>query len=175
METLGWLHGEANERDPMRSLLRLSDQDSITAGELYGLRIPAELVVLDACETARGQTRQSEGVLSLATAFAYAGAPASLTSLWPVREQASQALMQAFFTHLLAGERKDRAWQLAQQAYLDGLGIRRPQYWAAMIPVGDMAPLYAEEGRSLAWWWMVLAALLLAGAGLWAWRRRSAA
>jgi CHAT domain-containing protein len=166
------VHGTVDWQDPMNSALHLTDTDSIRAGELYGWQVPAELVVLDACETGRGRQVPAEGMLSLATAFAYAGAPATLTSLWQVDDRANGWLVERFFEYLVAGQAKDQAWQQAQRDYLaESPYDKHPYFWAAMVPVGDMSPLYDEPSGSWPWWaWMLvgLAGLLLLGL---AWRQ----
>ncbi|MEL6133221.1 MAG: CHAT domain-containing protein, partial [Bacteroidota bacterium] len=73
-------HAIADEADLMRSRLYFApSSDSVEDGvlyahELYGMEIQSPLVVLSACQTAKGPLRQGEGIMSLACAFRYAGA-----------------------------------------------------------------------------------------------------
>lgn len=56
-----------------------------------------ELVVLSACETTLGDTFQGEGVLGLRTAFHQVGAKFVVSSLWPVPDDQTVALMASFY------------------------------------------------------------------------------
>ena len=166
------MHGRADARDPMASSLKFSATDSLTVAELYQNNIPAQLIILDACETSLGQMRRGEGVLSLATGFAYAGAPATLASLWRVEDKSSRYLMSRFFAHLDENLPMDVAWQLAQVDYLsDYDGDKAPFYWASMVLIGNTEPI-----KSTSWgWWLLagIAAAVAIGAYLYRARKRN--
>ena len=61
------------------------------------MKIPADLVVLSACETARGKIYRAEGVIGFTRAFMMAGAPRVIVSLWKVDDEATKALMVKFY------------------------------------------------------------------------------
>ncbi|WP_296618919.1 CHAT domain-containing protein [Marivirga sp.] len=73
-------------------------------GEIYGLSINAELVVLSACETGLGKISRGEGVLGLGQAFAYSGADNLILSLWKVVDESTSLLMQSFYSAELGNE-----------------------------------------------------------------------
>jgi CHAT domain-containing protein len=73
------------------------DDGFFTATEVLRTEIPADLVVLSACETGRGRVLDGEGILGLTRAFMYAGAPRVLCSLWKVDDEATRALMTKFY------------------------------------------------------------------------------
>lgn len=167
------VHGSLNWADPMQSALHFSAEDSLRTAAVYDFSLPIRLLILDACETSVGRTYPGEGAMSLATAFGCTGIQSSLTSLWKVDDAASGFLMKRFFTALLAGHRLDLAWQQAQQTYLrSGNYPAHPYYWAALIPSGNMAPVYESGDTDFTPAWAGWLLLVAAGGGAWWYRRR---
>jgi len=77
------------------------DAAVVLAEELAGLDLSrCRLAVLSACETHVGLHAAGQGIWSLHTALHMAGARASLTSLWRVRDERTRELMSAFYEHL---------------------------------------------------------------------------
>lgn len=108
--------------------------------ELYDLEIPADMVVLSACETGIGELQNGEGVISLARGFTYAGAKSIITSLWNVNDQKTADLMVDFYRNLKEGQQKDNALANAKRSYLQQTSgnLAHPFYWAGFIPIGNM-------------------------------------
>jgi CHAT domain-containing protein/tetratricopeptide (TPR) repeat protein len=142
-------HGTLNSEHPMLSALALSEFDaggekvdgSLPAHEIYDLDLPAELVVLSACDTALGNEVAGEGLVSgLPRAFLYAGAARVLVSLWAVEDDSTRDLMTRFYKGLFSeGLAPARALQEAQRAMArEGLP---PKNWAAFVLLGDWRPL----------------------------------
>src|SRR5581483_1724924 len=67
------------------------------AHEIFNLNLPADLVVLSACQTGLGEEIRGEGLVGLTRAFMYAGAPRVVVSLWGVSDQATAELMKRFY------------------------------------------------------------------------------
>ncbi len=111
--------------------------------DLYNLRLNAELVTLSACETGLGEFQRGEGVISLARAFAYAGAKSIVNSLWQVDNAATKDLMVAFYANLKTGKPKDVALREAKLEFIQKhLGEQQhPFFWAGLVCVGDMRPV----------------------------------
>lgn len=169
-------HGVLRENDSRFSFIAFSRAETDSAygklyvSDLYNLRIPAQVVVLSACETGVGEWRRGEGVISLARGFSYAGARSIVTTLWGVNDFITARLMEGFYKRLKETESKDKA---LQQAKLDvaneGWG---PYYWAAPILVGDTSPI-VNSSQNQTVIWLTLALFLLIGAGGFAlWGRR---
>jgi CHAT domain-containing protein len=75
----------------------------LTAAEAMGLKLDgADLVVLSACETARGGATYAEGLAGLPSALAIAGARRTLLALWPVTDSGTTAFMRRFYERLAA-------------------------------------------------------------------------
>lgn len=142
-------HGKANPGAGDQCYLAMAGPTSdpnaslLTAAELYNLPINADLVVLSACETGIGEHLRGEGVLSLARAFAYAGAKSIVASLWSVNDQSTMQIMDGFYAGLKAGKTKHVALAEAKRLYLQKNpgNNAHPFFWAAFVGLGDLAPI----------------------------------
>lgn len=142
-------HGKADERVGDYSYLAFAPQpDSIEnellyVRDLYNLELAADLVVLSACETGRGEFQFGEGIVSLARAFAYAGAKSIVTTLWQIDDQSTQTLMVSFYSYLKKGWTKDKALHQAKLDYIQSKkGLKaHPALWAGVIGIGDVREL----------------------------------
>jgi CHAT domain-containing protein/Flp pilus assembly protein TadD len=140
------------------------ENELVFVKDLYSLRIKAALVVLSACETGIGELQRGEGIVSLARGFSYAGAASIVTTLWSIDDFASSEIMQLFYEKLKSGNSKDAALRSAKLTYLNrrkGSNASHPLYWAAFIPVGDMAPLKGDWIPI--WGWAAIAAFAIVG------------
>jgi CHAT domain-containing protein len=135
-------HAETETSHPLESFLLFADSangGALTARDMLGMRLHANLVILSACETARGKIGDGDGVMGLGWAVLAAGARASVLSLWKVDSAATSDLMIDFHKRLTASKPTDKAEAL-RQASLDTMrspGRLHPFYWAAFITVGD--------------------------------------
>lgn len=129
------------------------DQDEeaprLYASELYNLQLKADMVVLSACETAFGEWRRGEGIISLARGFVYAGAKSVVSSLWKVEDHSTSELMGLFYQHLNDGLPKNKALQQAKLDFLQTSSMVEPFFWAGFIPIGDVSPLYTPGYKKL--------------------------
>ncbi len=115
----------------------------LTASEIAGLRINANLVVLSACNTgaAGGKAFGGGALQGLADAFFNAGAHAVLASHWEVPSAATMALMTGTFSNMAKDPRHDAAEALrqAQLALIAQGATAHPFDWAAFTLIGDGA------------------------------------
>src|SRR5262249_27158442 len=88
--------------------------------EVFEMKLNAELVVLSACNSGRGEVRTGEGVVGLTWAFFVAGVPAQVVSQWSVDDAATAVLMERFYIYLKAGRSKGEALHLAALSLLQG-------------------------------------------------------
>ncbi|NLG70480.1 MAG: CHAT domain-containing protein [Chloroflexi bacterium] len=132
-------HGMASAADPLSSFVVLAEADGgsglLTARDAASLDLPAELVTLSACQTGLGRI-SGEGMLGLSRSFLAAGARSVLVSQWNVSDEATAALMVAFYQAYLNGVDKARALQGAAQALHSTPGWEHPRFWAPFVLVG---------------------------------------
>lgn len=139
-------HGILNETNPELSGIALSLIDAqgwpengfLQLRDIYNLRLPAELVVLSACQTGGGKEIQGEGIIGLTRGFMYAGAKSTVVSLWSVDDQATAELMTQFYQKIRQEHLSPSAALRAAQIKLWQDPQRRsPYYWAAFQLQGD--------------------------------------
>jgi CHAT domain-containing protein/Flp pilus assembly protein TadD len=136
-------HGIVNETSPRLSGLLLgkgggSAEDGILRlGEVYDLKLGADLVVLSACETGLGRLAKGEGTIGLTRGFLYAGARDVLVSLWQVGDATTADLMLVFYDRMLRGEGKAEALREAKRELIRrNPEYAKPYYWAPFVLVG---------------------------------------
>jgi len=120
-----------NQRgQPQDGFLRLHD--------IYRLQLPADLVVLSACNTALGKDIRGEGLNALTRGFMVAGAARVVASLWKVDDRATAELMKHFYSAMLRdGLPPVAALRSAQRALWRQDRWREPRYWAAFQIQGE--------------------------------------
>ncbi len=106
--------------------------------DLFHLELPADLVVLSACETALGHRLRGEGVVGPSHGFFAAGASRLIASYWRVDDEATAVLMGSFYRGLL----EDRlppaeALRRAQLGVREIERWRAPYFWAGFALHGD--------------------------------------
>ncbi len=120
------------------------EDDYLYAYELYAMRLKGHLAVLGACETGLGKYQKGEGFMSMARAFAYAGCPALVTSLWEAQDMiTTNDILPEFYLGLKQGLTKSAALRQAKLKYLSkssGMDVF-PFFWAAFVSTGDQSPL----------------------------------
>ncbi|MGB3464537.1 MAG: CHAT domain-containing protein, partial [Cyclobacteriaceae bacterium] len=128
------------------------------AYEIYNMELNADLVTLSACNTGSGKIKRGEGVMSLSRAFAYAGVPATVVSLWPASDKSAPQLMTHFYSNLKQGQSKDVALTAAKRQYLlTAKGkAKHPFYWGGFVLIGDNSPV-SREGSL--WSWIIFSLL----------------
>jgi CHAT domain-containing protein/tetratricopeptide (TPR) repeat protein len=122
----------------------------LTAGEILGLELDADWVVLSACNTAAGDGAGAEAVSGLGRAFFYAGARSLLVSNWPVETTSARALTTAVFRKQSDDPSLNRSVAIRQAmlelidngGYTDPNGdmvytYAHPIFWAPFTLVGD--------------------------------------
>jgi CHAT domain-containing protein len=154
-------HSILNSTSPMYSNIVLSqvannltEDGLLEAWEVAKLDLNADLVVLSACETARGRVSAGEGVIGLSWAFFVAGSPTTVVSQWKVLSASTTDFMVDFYRNLQAKPTtgkgrnmpntnaslkpvKAEALRQATLKMLKSSTYREPLYWAPFIVIGD--------------------------------------
>jgi CHAT domain-containing protein len=139
-------HGLLDNEHPELSglVLSLVNQDGkpqdgfVDLQDIYNLAIPANLVVLSACETGLGKEISGEGLVGLTRGFMYAGASRVVASLWSADDVATSELMAEFYKGMLEkGMRPAAALRQAQIKMLSQKRWHDPYYWAAFTMQGE--------------------------------------
>ncbi len=136
-------HGQSRLDAPNFSSVLLAD-GRFNAIDAFSLDLKeCELVTLSGCETGLALIGGGDELLGLGRAFLAAGAKTLVMSLWPVEDNATNELMQLFYSNLLRGESKVEALRNAQCTLLhrSGSSYTHPYFWAAFRLVGDVDPL----------------------------------
>lgn len=123
----------------------------LSFGEIFDLRLDADVVILSACDTAghasqaanleAGVTSGGEATLDgLVRAFVGAGGRLVIASHWPVPDDfnATQRLISGLFA-AKPGSATARALRDAQLKLMDDINTSHPFYWSGFAVVGDGA------------------------------------
>jgi hypothetical protein len=123
----------------------------------------ARLIVLAACETARGRLYLGEGIFSFNRGFAALGIPAAMSNLWSVDNQSTYRLTELFYQYLARGFPTDSALQKAKLEFISTASKTRqfPYYWAATLLIGKSEVIGLPKATSFFFFWILLAGILL--------------
>jgi CHAT domain-containing protein/Tfp pilus assembly protein PilF len=137
-------HGVVDEYNPELSRIFLqtttpAEDGNLFAGEIYNLKLKADLVTLSACQTGLGKISKGEGVIGLSRALVYAGAQNIIVSYWSVADESTADLMKEFYRVLLSnteGGNFHSALRSAKLSLMEGPKFASPYYWAPFILIG---------------------------------------
>ena len=154
-------------------------ENLLYAHEIYNLQLDSSVafIVLGACETGLGRLEKSEGAMSLARAFFYAGCPSVMMTLWQSNgESTFDRLLPAFYQHLQNHQTKAEALRQAKIELIRNPGYAgqvHPHHWAGLVITGNqdnlpLAPPSPFPTLPFAGILLLLGLLVLVGV----WRRR---
>jgi CHAT domain-containing protein len=137
-------HGLFDYGDPQASGIRdlpgaialapsATDDGLLTAAEILQLQLKAQLVVLSACDTGRGEIT-GDGVVGLSRSLISAGVPSIIVSLWSVPDAPTSYLMTEFYRQWQ--QNPDKAQALRQAMLITMKDHRDPRDWAAFTLIG---------------------------------------
>lgn len=138
-------HGILDDGNPMYSRLLMArtendpdDDGMLEAREVMQMNLRADLVVLSACQTARGRISAGEGVVGMSWAFFVAGVPTVIVSQWKVDSASTAKLMINFHQRLKVqnGTMKAQALRQAALGLLKDKTHQHPFYWGGFVLIG---------------------------------------
>ena len=123
----------------------------LTMGEIFGLQLDADWVVLSACNTASASYKGAEAISGLGRSFFYAGARTLLVTHWAVETTSAMKLTTGLFRYQTENKELSRAQALqkSQIDLIEGRGLihegtgkvaasyAHPFFWAPFIVVGE--------------------------------------
>lgn len=135
-------HGEFDPVNPLFSSLRLareqgaddSKNGALTAHDIFGLPLKAELVTLSACRTGLGRIEAGDELIGLNRAFLYAGTRSIMSTLWRVHDGSTAVLVKHFYRNYTQEAKADalrRSMRQVREYY------PHPAYWAAFALTGE--------------------------------------
>jgi CHAT domain-containing protein len=139
-------HGFLSSDEPQKSFLLMApnkatnDDDKLTISEILKLPLKDvnQLVVLSACNTSMGKSATGVELISLSRAFAIAGAPTTVATLWPVDDESTKIIMVNFYDGLKKGLTKSEAMRQAQITLIHKGDFHvHPFFWAPYVMIGN--------------------------------------
>ncbi|MEM6502357.1 MAG: CHAT domain-containing protein [Cyanobacteria bacterium P01_C01_bin.89] len=119
--------------------LYIQDFDKLFRKRQVGVLSPIDLLVMSACQTAKGDDRATLGLAGFALR---SGARSTVASLWSVNDESTAALMTEFYKKLAVGSDrpgsgKAEALRQAQIKLLNSEQYSHPYYWSAFVLIGN--------------------------------------
>jgi CHAT domain-containing protein len=135
-------HAEVDEVDPLFSRILLAgdekDRGMLEAREVYGLDMRrVSLVTLSACESGLGKVEKGDEIVGFTRSFLSAGASSMVASLWPVADDATEALMTRMYKSMTEGADLMDAMRNAQLEVQKTRRFAHPFFWAPFNVIGN--------------------------------------
>jgi CHAT domain-containing protein len=129
-------HGFFRRDNPMFSGIRLGGSSYLTLSDLYGLKLPAELISLSACVTGLNVVAAGDELLGLSRGLFCAGAASLLLALWELPDESAAEFMKAFYDRVPAAP--NRAVALQNAIRLIRERYPHPVHWAPFVLSGKV-------------------------------------
>jgi CHAT domain-containing protein len=140
-------HGVLDDVNPLYSRLLLAtgsetEDGFLEAREIMKLDLHADLAVLSACQTARGQFGSGEGLIGMSWALFIAGASTTVASQWKVDSASTARMMIDFHRNLQSeqGSLRSSAAEALRKAAIKLMAdpkYRHPFFWSGFVVVGN--------------------------------------
>ena len=137
---------------------RIFADSALYLSDLIDIHKPfTRLIVLSACQTAKGKNYNGEGIFSFNRGFAALGVPAAVANLWSVDNTSTYSLTELFYKHLVKGLPTDLALQKAKLEFLRTASKEKsmPCYWAAPVLIGKTDAIVVNN-QKYPWKWIII-------------------
>lgn len=114
----------------------VTDEGYLTAAEILEMPLVAQLAVLSACDTARGNIT-GDGVIGLSRSLLTAGVDTVIVTLWSIPDESTSVLMGAFYRQLEEEPNRAIALRNAMLTTRQTPGYEHPVQWAAFSLYGQ--------------------------------------
>ncbi|MEI6883037.1 MAG: CHAT domain-containing protein [Bacteroidota bacterium] len=114
-----------------------TDDGLLAVKDICNMKIPAELIVLDACASANLRTRIGLNWFSCVDCFMKAGARNILCTLWNVSDRFAEPFMVDFYRNYLSGMSFSKALQQVKLHMIQEPSTSLPVNWAAYVLIGE--------------------------------------
>ncbi len=114
-----------------------SEDGLLAVHEICELRIPADLIVINACASANIRGRIGVNWFSCSDCFMQAGAKNVLCTLWNVSDRLAEKFMVEFYKNYLSGMSFSRALQKVKLGMINEQSTSLPINWAAYVLIGE--------------------------------------
>ena len=123
------------------------EDNLLNAYEIPSIKMEAQLVVLNTCNSGSGKMFRGEGIYTLARAFIYAGIPSVVTTLWEIDDDIGSNIVQRFYKKLRKGIPVDEALLEAKLDYLKSSNRMQahPYFWSSYIAMGNSDNFITEN------------------------------
>ncbi len=110
----------------------------VTIGEWVGMNLKSELTLLSACNTARGESVNGEGLMGLSYALYVAGNTNTVLTLWPVADEETAEFVSSLLSKIKAGQTHAQAITTAKREFMTHTNPRKrnPYFWAPFVLYG---------------------------------------
>lgn len=115
-------------------VINIREFDKLLKGKIKTDTDAIELLVLSACQTAKGNKKSALGMAGVA---AQAGARTTIATLWLVDADSTALLMEEFYKGLKNAIPKAEALRIAQLALMKNPKYAHHYYWAPFLLVGS--------------------------------------
>ncbi|MGB0838826.1 MAG: CHAT domain-containing protein, partial [Chitinophagales bacterium] len=138
-------HGNYNTKQPSKSGLIFTpiqkgkeDAEVLKLSEVYNLQLKANVVLLSACKSGKGDLAIGEGVMGVNRGFLYAGAKNVLFTLFNVPDESASELSTAFFRAVIEQPSLNyaKALQTAKKQLLSNSNYT-PKHWSGLVLIGE--------------------------------------
>ncbi|MCP4123075.1 MAG: CHAT domain-containing protein [Bacteroidetes bacterium] len=154
-------HGSLDEKETLKNHLVFyreegtSVSEMLTVSRIHLQDLPARLTVLSSCNSAMGDLRSNEGLVSVSNAFSYAGSRSVMASLWLLNDKQAHIMMKSFYGLIKEGRTTAEALSESQLAVIKSSPVNsHPYFWGNLMLIGNTDPLFYKTESA---WYLRLA------------------